>query len=116
MQARLQQYLAAQDDESRRAQRAVSSRDAAPRPCQSPSATRTPQPAARRSGRRPPPAALGGGEDAYYSEISELADKLARGETIQGPGPKLAAAHDPARRPQDPRLRAAEDAGHTSTS
>jgi Tc toxin complex TcA C-terminal TcB-binding domain len=36
--------------------------------------------------------ALSGGEDAYYSEISELADKLARGETIHGPGPKLAAA------------------------
>jgi hypothetical protein len=37
-------------------------------------------------------AALGGGEDAMWSEISELADKLARGETIHGPGPKLAAA------------------------
>lgn len=37
-------------------------------------------------------AALGGGEDAYWSEISELADKLDRGETIHGPGPKLAAA------------------------
>lgn len=37
-------------------------------------------------------AALGGGEDAYWSEISELADKLDRGETIHGPRPKLAAA------------------------
>ncbi len=37
-------------------------------------------------------AALGGGEDAYWSEISELADKLDNGETIHGPGPKLAAA------------------------
>lgn len=37
-------------------------------------------------------AALSGGEDAYWSEISELADRLARGETIHGPGPKLAAA------------------------
>ena len=37
-------------------------------------------------------AALGGGQDAMYAEISELADKLARGETIHGPGPKLAAA------------------------
>ncbi|WP_298795491.1 hypothetical protein [uncultured Pseudonocardia sp.] len=37
-------------------------------------------------------AALGGGEDALYAEISELADRLDRGETIQGPGPKLAAA------------------------
>ncbi len=37
-------------------------------------------------------AALGGGEDAYWSEISELADRLDRGETIHGPGPKLAAA------------------------
>jgi hypothetical protein len=36
--------------------------------------------------------ALSGGEDAMYSEISELADRLARGETISGPGPKLAAA------------------------
>jgi hypothetical protein len=36
--------------------------------------------------------ALSGGEDAYWSEISELADKLARGETIHGPGPKIAAA------------------------
>lgn len=37
-------------------------------------------------------AALGGGEDAYWSEINELANKLAKGETISGPGPKLAAA------------------------
>jgi hypothetical protein len=37
-------------------------------------------------------AALGGGEDAYYSEISELANRLDRGETIHGPGAKLAAA------------------------
>jgi hypothetical protein len=36
--------------------------------------------------------ALSGGQDAYWSEISELADKLDRGETISGPGPKLAAA------------------------
>jgi hypothetical protein len=36
--------------------------------------------------------ALSGGEDAYWSEIKELADKLDRGETISGPGPKLAAA------------------------
>lgn len=36
--------------------------------------------------------ALGGGEDALYSEISELANRLERGETISGPGPKLAAA------------------------
>jgi hypothetical protein len=36
--------------------------------------------------------ALGGGQDAYWSEISELADRLDRGETISGPGPKLAAA------------------------
>lgn len=36
--------------------------------------------------------ALGGGQDAMYNDISELADKLARGETISGPGPKLAAA------------------------
>lgn len=37
-------------------------------------------------------AALSGGQDAMYNEISELADRLARGETINGPGPKLAAA------------------------
>lgn len=37
-------------------------------------------------------AALSGGQDAMFNEISELADKLARGETISGPGPKLAAA------------------------
>jgi tetratricopeptide (TPR) repeat protein len=36
--------------------------------------------------------ALSGGEDAYWSEINGLADQLARGETISGPGPKLAAA------------------------
>jgi hypothetical protein len=36
--------------------------------------------------------ALSGGQDAYWGEITELADKLDRGETIQGPGPKLAAA------------------------
>ena len=36
--------------------------------------------------------ALGGGEDAMWGEISALADQLDRGETISGPGPKLAAA------------------------
>ena len=36
--------------------------------------------------------ALSGGEDAYWSEIKELVDKLNRGETIEGPGPKIAAA------------------------
>lgn len=36
--------------------------------------------------------ALSGGQDAYVAEITELANKLDRGETIQGPGPKLAAA------------------------
>ncbi len=36
--------------------------------------------------------ALGGKEDALWSEICALADKLDRGETIHGPGPKLAAA------------------------
>jgi hypothetical protein len=36
--------------------------------------------------------ALGGGEDAMWNEISALADALDRGETIHGPGPKLAAA------------------------
>ncbi|MHC1729121.1 MAG: hypothetical protein AB9866_24515 [Syntrophobacteraceae bacterium] len=36
--------------------------------------------------------ALSGGEDAYWSEITGLADQLDRGETISGPGPKLAAA------------------------
>jgi hypothetical protein len=37
-------------------------------------------------------AALGGGSDAWFHEISELADKLDRGETISGPAGKLAAA------------------------
>jgi hypothetical protein len=37
-------------------------------------------------------AALGGGEDAMYGDISDLADRLDRGETISGPGPQLAAA------------------------
>ena len=36
--------------------------------------------------------ALSAGQDAMYDEISQLADKLARGETISGPGGKLAAA------------------------
>jgi hypothetical protein len=36
--------------------------------------------------------ALGGGQDGMYAEISELADKLDRGETISGSRPKLAAA------------------------
>jgi hypothetical protein len=36
--------------------------------------------------------ALQGGQDALYNEISELANRLANGETISGPGPKLAAA------------------------
>jgi len=36
--------------------------------------------------------ALGGGQDAMWAEICELADKLDRGEAISGPGPKLAAA------------------------
>ena len=33
------------------------------------------------------------GEDSWYGEISELADKLARGESISGPRGKLAAAY-----------------------
>lgn len=38
-------------------------------------------------------AAQGGGSDSWFSEISELADKLDRGETISGPRGKLAAAY-----------------------
>jgi hypothetical protein len=37
--------------------------------------------------------AQGMGEDSWYGEISELADKLARGESISGPRGKLAAAY-----------------------
>lgn len=37
--------------------------------------------------------AQGMGEDSWYSEISELADKLGRGESISGPRGKLAAAY-----------------------
>src|SRR5215471_8744836 len=33
------------------------------------------------------------GQDSWYNEISELADKLARGEEISGPRGKLAAAY-----------------------
>jgi hypothetical protein len=36
--------------------------------------------------------ALSGGQDGLVSEISELADRLDRGETLHVPGPKLAAA------------------------
>ena len=36
--------------------------------------------------------ALEGGQDAMYNDISELADELARGQTISGSGPQLAAA------------------------
>ncbi len=36
--------------------------------------------------------ALAGGQDALYAEISELANRLDRGERLEGPGPKLAAA------------------------
>ena len=36
--------------------------------------------------------ALEGGQDAMYSDISELANELANGQTISGPGPQLAAA------------------------
>lgn len=88
--ARYQQYLAAQEDESaaKSAYDLVVKRrnDAQTQRTQYASASWTQiwsQAAA---------AALGGGEDAYWSEISELADKLDRGETISGPGPKLAAA------------------------
>jgi hypothetical protein len=37
--------------------------------------------------------AQGMGQDSWYNEISELADKLARGEDISGPRGKLAAAY-----------------------
>lgn len=37
--------------------------------------------------------AQGMGEDSWYGEISEIADKLARGESISGPRGKLAAAY-----------------------
>ncbi len=36
--------------------------------------------------------ALGGGQDAMFNEISGLANQLDSGQTISGPGPKLAAA------------------------
>jgi Tc toxin complex TcA C-terminal TcB-binding domain len=88
--ARLQQYLAAKEDEAaaerayglalKRHDDAVAQRDAY---AASSNAQIWAQAAAT---------ALGGGEDAYWSEISELADRLDRGETISGPGPKLAAA------------------------
>jgi hypothetical protein len=56
-------------------------------------------------------AALSGGQDAYWSEISELADKLDRGETIHGPGPKLAAAEilSAGRRTRDYELKKMQD-------
>jgi hypothetical protein len=88
--ARFQQYLAAQEDESAaknahdlavlRRNNAIDQRNAY-------SAASWAQIWAQAAA-----AALSGGEDAYWSEISELADKLDRGETIRGPGPKLAAA------------------------
>lgn len=88
--ARLQQYLAAQEDENaaqdalnlsiQRRDNAVDQRN---QYAASSAAQIWGQAAAT---------ALGAGEDAYYSEISELADKLARGETIHGAAGKLAAA------------------------
>ncbi len=55
--------------------------------------------------------AQGMGEDSWYGEISELADKLARGESISGPRGKLAAAYTLYVGPKDAGLRAQEDAG-----
>jgi hypothetical protein len=87
---RYQQYRAAQEDEQaanralqlsiKRRNDAVSQRNAY---AASSSAQIWAQAAA---------AALSGGEDAMWGEISELADRLDRGETIEGPRPKLAAA------------------------
>jgi hypothetical protein len=88
--ARLQQLLAAQEDQSaatRAVQLATQRRDNAIAQRAAYATTSAKQIWAQAAA-----AALSGGEDAYYSEISELADKLARGETIEGPGPKLAAA------------------------
>jgi hypothetical protein len=88
--ARLQQYLAAQEDQNaaqdalnlsiQRRDNAVDQRN---QYASSSAAQIWGQAAAT---------ALGAGEDAYYSEISELADRLARGETISGPAGKIAAA------------------------
>ncbi len=87
---RLQQYLAAQEDESaaqKAHELATKRRDDAVTQRNNYASVSSAQIWAQSAA-----AALGGGEDAYWSEISELADKLGRGETIHGPGPKLAAA------------------------
>jgi tetratricopeptide (TPR) repeat protein len=89
--ARHQQYLAALDDEAaalRAHQLAVKRRDdAVAQRAQYASASASQIWAAAAA------QAQGMGEDSWYSEISELADKLARGESISGPRGKLAAAY-----------------------
>ncbi len=89
--ARLQQWLGAQEDESaaqnaltlatQRRNNAVDQRNA----YQAASSAQIWAQAAAQ--------AQGMGEDSWYGEISELADKLARGESISGPRGKLAAAY-----------------------
>jgi len=88
--ARQQQLLAAQEDESaaRNALRLANDRSTHAQTQRTAYANAS----AAQIWAQAAASALGGGEDAYYSEISELADKLDRGETIHGPGPKLAAA------------------------
>ncbi|MGH2995062.1 MAG: hypothetical protein ACRDN6_07270 [Gaiellaceae bacterium] len=89
--ARYQQLLAAQEDESA-AQRALDLAvkrrdDAVSQRSQYASASATQIWAAAAA------QAQGMGEDSWYHEISALADKLARGESISGPRGKLAAAY-----------------------
>ena len=89
--ARQQQYLSALDDEAaalRALQLAVKRRDdAVAQRAQYASASASQIWAAAAA------QAQGMGEDSWYGEISELADKLARGESISGPRGKLAAAY-----------------------
>jgi hypothetical protein len=87
---RYQQYLAAQEDEAA----ALKARNLAQKRRDDAQTQRNQYAASSASQiwAQAAATALSGGEDAMWGEISELADRLARGETISGPGPKLAAA------------------------
>lgn len=90
VQGRYQQYIAALEDEAAAKgafDLAVKRRDDAVTQKTNYAATSSAQIWAQAASQ-----ALGGGQDGMYAEISELANKLDRGETIHGPGPKLAAA------------------------
>ena len=106
---RRQQYLAAQEDETgaqRAVQLATQRRDDAVAQRNQYASASAAQIWAQAASQ-----AQGMGQDSWYGEIAELADKLDRGESISGPRGKLAAAYtlQAGRRTRDYELKKMQD-------